>query len=266
AARRAQEQLVNGANDLPPLHGIPVTVKDLTNTAGVRTTYGSVAFADHVPDEDSAAWARLKAAGAILIGKTTTPEFGMLGITESQLTGITSNPWDPATTSGGSSGGAAAAVAAGIAPLAWGRDGGGANRGPAARSRGGGLLGGRGPQAVHGTCAQPRPRGLVRCQHGRTHHQDRRRCRPDAGHRGRAASAGSAQPASRRPGHVRHSGGRAIAPGLACRLPAALRHRPGQLLHRRAGAPGGRGPGRRSRRRRWRDAALAPGSDPLLPR
>ena len=131
AARRAQEQLVNGANDLPPLHGIPVTVKDLTNTAGVRTTYGSVAFADHVPDEDSAAWARMKAAGAILIGKTTTPEFGMLGVTESRLTGITGNPWNPAMTAGGSSGGAAAATAAGIAPLAWGSDGGGSIRVPA---------------------------------------------------------------------------------------------------------------------------------------
>ena len=119
AARQAQEQLAHGTDDLPALHGIPVTVKDLTNTAGVRTTYGSVTFADHVPNEDSVAWARIKAAGAILIGKTTTPEFGMLGVTESRLTGITGNPWNPAMTAGGSSGGAAAATAAGIAPLAW---------------------------------------------------------------------------------------------------------------------------------------------------
>lgn len=132
AARQAQEQLAQGTDDLPPLHGIPVTVKDLTNTAGVRTTYGSVAFADHVPNEDSVAWARMKAAGAILIGKTTTPEFGMLGVTESRLTGITGNPWNPAMTAGGSSGGAAAATAAGIAPLAWGSDGGGSIRVPAA--------------------------------------------------------------------------------------------------------------------------------------
>jgi Asp-tRNA(Asn)/Glu-tRNA(Gln) amidotransferase A subunit family amidase len=131
AARRAQEQLAGGTDDLPPLHGIPVTVKDLTNTAGIRTTYGSRAFADHVPNEDSVAWARMKAAGAILIGKTTTPEFGMLGVTESRLTGVTSNPWNPAMTSGGSSGGAAAANAAGIAPLAWGSDGGGSIRVPA---------------------------------------------------------------------------------------------------------------------------------------
>jgi Asp-tRNA(Asn)/Glu-tRNA(Gln) amidotransferase A subunit family amidase len=131
AAQRAQEQLAQGSEDLPPLHGIPVTVKDLTNTAGVRTTYGSVAFADHVPNEDSVGWARIKAAGAILIGKTTTPEFGMLGVTESRLTGITGNPWNPAMTAGGSSGGAAAATAAGIAPLAWGSDGGGSIRVPA---------------------------------------------------------------------------------------------------------------------------------------
>src|SRR6516164_2629010 len=111
AARRAQEQLANGTDDLPPLHGMPVTVKDLTNTAGVRTTYGSIAFTDHVPDEDSVAWARMKAAGAILIGKTTTPEFGMLGVTESRLTGVTSNPWNPA--------------------MAWGGDGGGSIRVPA---------------------------------------------------------------------------------------------------------------------------------------
>jgi Asp-tRNA(Asn)/Glu-tRNA(Gln) amidotransferase A subunit family amidase len=131
AARQADDQLARGTDNLPVLHGIPVTVKDLTNTAGVRTTYGSVAFADHVPTEDSVAWARMKAAGAILIGKTATPEFGMLGVTESRLTGITGNPWNPAMTAGGSSGGAAAATAAGIAPLAWGSDGGGSIRVPA---------------------------------------------------------------------------------------------------------------------------------------
>lgn len=131
AARKAREQLTGRSGDLPPLHGIPVTVKDLTDTAGVRTTYGSAAFADHVPTEDSAAWARMNAAGAILIGKTTTPEFGALGVTESRLTGTTGNPWNPAVTAGGSSGGAAAATAAGIAPLAWGSDGGGSIRVPA---------------------------------------------------------------------------------------------------------------------------------------
>src|SRR5262252_8752029 len=132
-AARAAEQTVmtTPPGELPPLHGVPITVKDLIDTAGVRTTYGSTLYRDHIPEQDHVTWARLKAAGAILIGKTTTPEFGMLGITESQLTGITGNPWNPAMTAGGSSGGAAAATAAGIAPLAWGSDGGGSIRVPA---------------------------------------------------------------------------------------------------------------------------------------
>jgi Asp-tRNA(Asn)/Glu-tRNA(Gln) amidotransferase A subunit family amidase len=132
AARAAEQRFVSEpAEDLPALLGIPVSVKDLTDTAGVRTTYGSVHFKDHVPDRDAVGWARLKAAGAVLVGKTCTPEFGMLGVTESPLTGVTGNPWNPAMTAGGSSGGAAAAVAAGCAPLAWGSDGGGSIRIPA---------------------------------------------------------------------------------------------------------------------------------------
>jgi Asp-tRNA(Asn)/Glu-tRNA(Gln) amidotransferase A subunit family amidase len=132
AARKAEREVtVTPAGQLAPLHGVPITVKDLTDTAGVRTTYGSVAFKDHVPERDTLAWSRLKAAGAVLVGKTCTPEFGMLGVTESPLTGITNNPWDTTRTAGGSSGGAAAAVAAGLAPLAWGSDGGGSIRVPA---------------------------------------------------------------------------------------------------------------------------------------
>ncbi len=119
-------------DELPALFGIPVTVKDLVDTAGVRTTYGSVQFANHVPGTDALAWERLKASGAILIGKTTTPEFGLLGVTESRLTGTTSTPWAAGHASGGSSGGAAAGVAAGIVPLAWGSDGGGSIRVPSA--------------------------------------------------------------------------------------------------------------------------------------
>ena len=118
-------------SELPALFGLPVTVKDLTPTAGVRTTFGSKHYADHVPDEDGVIWARLKSAGAILLGKTTTPEFGMGTVTESPLTGRTSNPWDVTRTTGGSSGGAAAAVAAGMGPLATGSDGGGSIRVPA---------------------------------------------------------------------------------------------------------------------------------------
>lgn len=132
AAREAERQVTaTSAEQLAPLHGVPITVKDLTDTAGVRTTYGSVAFKDHVPQRDTLAWSRLKAAGAILVGKTCTPEFGALGVTESPLTGITNNPWDTSRTAGGSSGGAAAAVASGLAPLAWGSDGGGSIRIPA---------------------------------------------------------------------------------------------------------------------------------------
>lgn len=116
---------------LPALYGVPITVKDLTETAGVRTTHGCVAFADYVPDQDDIAWARLKSEGVILLGKTTTPEFGLIGVTESKLTGSTSTPWRPGFASGGSSGGAAAAVGAGVGPIAWGSDGGGSIRVPA---------------------------------------------------------------------------------------------------------------------------------------
>jgi Asp-tRNA(Asn)/Glu-tRNA(Gln) amidotransferase A subunit family amidase len=131
AARQAEALLMSTpVESLPALHGIPVTVKDLEDTAGVRTTYGSKNHADNVPDQDAPIWARLKAAGAILVAKTTTPEFGCHGITESLLTGITNNPWDLGRTTGGSSGGAAAAVASGICPLATGSDGGGSIRVP----------------------------------------------------------------------------------------------------------------------------------------
>jgi Asp-tRNA(Asn)/Glu-tRNA(Gln) amidotransferase A subunit family amidase len=131
-AKAAEKRVMAGADGLPPLLGVPVTIKDLNNTAGIRTTYGAVSFAEHVPDVDDITVERLKHAGVIIIGKTTTPEFGGLGVTESHLTGTTGTPWDPSRTSGGSSGGAAAAVAAGIAPLALGSDGGGSIRVPAA--------------------------------------------------------------------------------------------------------------------------------------
>ena len=121
----AADRRLRAGEELPALFGIPITVKDLTDTAGVRTTYGTLKFADYVPEADALAWARLKAAGAILIGKTTTPEYGMLGITASKLTGHTSTPWKIGYNSGGSSGGAAAGVAAGIVSVAWGSDGGG---------------------------------------------------------------------------------------------------------------------------------------------
>ena len=129
-AKDAEERFRSG-DELPPLSGIPITVKDLTDTAGVRTAYGCKSHSANVPERDAISWQRLKQAGAILVGKTTTPEYGMLGVTESHLTGTTGTPWDPARTSGGSSGGAAAAVAAGVGPLALGSDGGGSIRVPA---------------------------------------------------------------------------------------------------------------------------------------
>jgi aspartyl-tRNA(Asn)/glutamyl-tRNA(Gln) amidotransferase subunit A len=132
AAARVAEAAVMRGEALGALHGIPFSVKDLVNTAGVRTTFGSVALADNIPTADSVAVARLKQAGAILIGKTTTPEFGHKCFTEAPLFGRTANAWDQTRTSGGSSGGAAVAVAAGLGPLAVGTDGGGSGRIPAA--------------------------------------------------------------------------------------------------------------------------------------
>lgn len=131
AARAAEARQMRG-EALGPLHGVPFTVKDLIATAGVRTTYGSLIFEHHVPERDAIAVARMKAAGAILIGKTTTPEFGQKGLTEAPLFGRTRNAWHAQRTSGGSSGGAAVALAAGLAPLALGTDGGGSARIPAA--------------------------------------------------------------------------------------------------------------------------------------
>lgn len=116
---------------LGPLHGLPVAVKDLTDTAGLRTTYGSALYADHVPAANDLAVARIEAAGGIVIGKTNTPEFGFGAVCRNRLAGPTRNPFDPALTSGGSSGGSAVAVAVGMAPLAHGTDFGGSVRVPA---------------------------------------------------------------------------------------------------------------------------------------
>ncbi|HEX6442661.1 MAG TPA: amidase [Stellaceae bacterium] len=131
-AAKAAETAVMHGDSLGPLHGVPFAVKDLVNTAGVRTTFGSFALADNVPPTDSVAVARLKSAGAVLVGKTATPEFGHKCFTEAPLFGRTANPWDISRTPGGSSGGAAAAVAAGLGPIGIGTDGGGSSRIPAA--------------------------------------------------------------------------------------------------------------------------------------
>lgn len=131
AARRAEDQLMRG-EPLGPLHGIPFSAKDLVNTLDVRTTHGSLIFKDNIPKSDALPIARLKAAGAILIGKTTTPEFGQKGLTEAPLFGRTCNAWSDERTCGGSSGGSAVAVAAGMGPLSVATDGGGSTRIPAA--------------------------------------------------------------------------------------------------------------------------------------
>jgi len=130
-ARAAEKALVNG-DELGPLHGVPFSVKDLINTRGVRTTMGSLIFEHNVPDTDAEAVARLRAAGAIMIGKTTTPEFGHKPFTRAPLFGDTPNAWDSDRIAGGSSGGAAVSAAAGLAPLHVGTDGGGSIRIPAA--------------------------------------------------------------------------------------------------------------------------------------
>jgi amidase len=114
-----------------PFHGVPIAIKDLSATAGIRTTFSSRAFADYVPDFDVAVVRRIREAGFVLLGKTNTPEFGTTAFTESELNGATRNPWDPRRTPGGSSGGAAAALAAGLTPVAHGSDGGGSIRIPA---------------------------------------------------------------------------------------------------------------------------------------
>lgn len=131
AARVAETAIMRG-DAVGPLHGLPLAVKDLVPTAGIRTTWGSLIFKDHVPDTDAVVVARLKAAGAIVVGKTTTPEFGQQCLTQAPLFGRTRNAWRADRSSGGSSGGSAVAVAAGLVPLAVATDGGGSTRIPAA--------------------------------------------------------------------------------------------------------------------------------------
>jgi len=128
-AQKAEQKVMRG-EELGPLHGVPIAIKDLTATAGIRTTFGSLVFKDNVPQEDAICVRRIKKAGAIILGKTNTPEFGHKGTTDNLLFGTTKNPWNLDMTSGGSSGGSAAAVASGLVPFAEGSDGGGSIRIP----------------------------------------------------------------------------------------------------------------------------------------
>ncbi|HEY4252215.1 MAG TPA: amidase family protein [Roseomonas sp.] len=132
AAARDAEAAVMRGDDLGPLHGLPVGIKDLEEVQGLRTTYGSPIFRDFVPDADCAMVANLRRAGAIVIGKTNTPEFGAGANTRNTVYGVTGNPFDPTKSAAGSSGGSAVALATGMAPICSGSDTGGSLRNPAA--------------------------------------------------------------------------------------------------------------------------------------
>jgi amidase len=131
-AKKATAALARRSAALGPLHGVPVSIKDLPPPTGIRTTWGSKIFEHHVPEVDALYVERLKRAGAIVVGKTNTPEFGAGGNTFNAVFGVTRNPWNTALTCGGSSGGAAVALATGMGPLAQGSDLGGSLRTPAA--------------------------------------------------------------------------------------------------------------------------------------
>jgi aspartyl-tRNA(Asn)/glutamyl-tRNA(Gln) amidotransferase subunit A len=131
AAKVAERALTRKGAKLGPLHGVPFSVKDLVITRGVRTTFGTPLYRDNVPTEDAPMVERMKAAGAIMLGKTNTPTFGWIGATHNLVFGPTRNPWNLQRTPGGSSGGASAAAAAGLGPLHIGTDGGGSIRIPA---------------------------------------------------------------------------------------------------------------------------------------
>ncbi|MHA1671679.1 MAG: amidase [Promethearchaeota archaeon] len=128
-AKKADDSIKNGQN-VGPLTGIPTSIKDLMLTKGIRTTYGSLLHENFIPEEDEVVVKRLKKAGCVILGKTNTPAFGHIALTNNKIFGETKNPWNTETNSGGSSGGAAASVAAGMGPLALGSDGGGSIRVP----------------------------------------------------------------------------------------------------------------------------------------
>lgn len=130
AAKKAETEVMRGEK-VGPLHGVPVSIKDLTITAGIRTTWGSKIYEHFVPEEDALSVQRLKGAGAIIMGKTNTPEFGAGANTYNAIFGATRNPWKLSYTCGGSSGGSAVALACGLGPLATGSDLGGSLRIPA---------------------------------------------------------------------------------------------------------------------------------------
>ena len=142
-SRQAEAALMRGES-WGPLHGVPFTIKDCIDTAGIRTTIGSLIFSDNVPDEDATVVKRLLGAGGVMMAKTNLPEFALWWETGNRVFGRTNNPWDESRTTGGSSGGEAAAVSSGMSPLGIGSDVGGSIRQPASHC---GLVG---LKATHG--------------------------------------------------------------------------------------------------------------------
>ncbi|WP_328606928.1 amidase [Amycolatopsis sp. NBC_00345] len=172
AAERATAQVREAADprELPPLFGVPTAIKDLYPTAGVRTTLGSAALGDYVPEADGHAVGLLKAAGLISVGKTNVPEFGVVCYTANDLAPDARTPWDETRSSSGSSGGAAAAVAAGLLPIAYGSDGAGSIRTPAATC---GLIGLKSSRG-----AAPHCENLTARRRSRFRRDDRQPVRP----------------------------------------------------------------------------------------
>ena len=134
ATAKAADAAVARGDELPPLHGLPIGIKDLQETEGLRTTFGSPIFRDHVPTADERIVAAVRSAGAIVLGKTNTPEFGAGANTRNAVYGATGNPFDPTLSAAGSSGGSAVALATGMVPICSGSDTGGSLRNPAAFS------------------------------------------------------------------------------------------------------------------------------------
>lgn len=155
AAKLAEEKIMSGEK-VGVLHGVPVAVKDLISTKGMRTTFGSKLYENFIPDEDDICVERLREAGAIIIGKTNVPEFGYQGVTHSDLLGVTRSPWNTELTPGGSSGGSGVAAATGMTALTIGNDGGGSIRIPSSLSGLYGMKGSFGRVPLYPGCRDPR--------------------------------------------------------------------------------------------------------------
>ena len=160
AAARAVDAKINAGEDGGPLGGVPIGIKDLVATKDILTVMGSPLYRDFVPDEDDIAVERLKAAGAVIIGKTNVPEFGYSGVGHNPVFPTTRNPWNTAMTSGGSSAGSGASVAAGVAPFAIGSDGGGSVRIPSALCGLYGIKASMGRVALYPGCRDERYPGV----------------------------------------------------------------------------------------------------------